>query len=75
VLEKIAGKYGSTHLGLITQIANVLEIALTTLTLERKKMHATFDFFLSYAISHQQEKCNKPGARPVRTNRKAKWSS
>jgi len=46
VLEKIAGKYGSTTLGFISQVANVLVIVLTTLTLERKKMHAAFDFFL-----------------------------
>ena len=46
MLEKIAAKYGSTTLGFSSQIANVLEIALTTLTLERKKLHAAFDFFL-----------------------------
>ena len=46
MLEKIADKYGSTTLGFISQIANVLEIPVTTLTLERKKMHATFLFFL-----------------------------
>jgi hypothetical protein len=44
--EKIADKYASTSLGFISQITSVLEIALTMLTLERKKMHATFDFFL-----------------------------
>ena len=32
--------------GFISQIASVLEIALTMLTLERRKMHGTFVFFL-----------------------------
>jgi hypothetical protein len=43
---EIAGKNPYTSLRFISQIASVLEIVLTMLTLERKKMHATFDFFL-----------------------------
>jgi hypothetical protein len=46
VLEKIAAKYASTSLGFISQVASVLEIFLTMLTLGRKKMRATFVFFL-----------------------------
>ena len=46
MLEKVACKYGTTTLGFIAQIANVLEIALTMLGLERKMMRAAFDFFL-----------------------------
>jgi len=46
VLEKIAGNYASTSPGFTSQIASVLEIALTMLTLERKRMHGTFVFFL-----------------------------
>jgi hypothetical protein len=45
-MEKIAGKYGSTTLGFISQFASVLEIVLTMLTPERKKMHPAFDLFL-----------------------------
>jgi hypothetical protein len=48
VLEKIAGKYAFTSLGFISQIGSVLEIALTMSTVERKKMNATFDFFLQF---------------------------
>jgi hypothetical protein len=47
-LEKIAGKCGTTTLGFIAQIANVLEIALTMLSLERNMMRAAFDFFLQF---------------------------
>ena len=46
MLENVAGKYASTSFGFISQIASVLEIALTMLTLERKRMHGTFVFFL-----------------------------
>jgi hypothetical protein len=46
VSEKIAGNYVSTSPGFISQIASVLEIALTMLTLERKRMHGTYVFFL-----------------------------
>jgi hypothetical protein len=45
VLEKIADNYASASPRFISQIASVLEIALTMLTLERKKMHGTFVFF------------------------------
>ncbi len=47
-MEKIAGNCGSTSPGVISQIVSVLEIALTMLTLERKKIYATFDFFLQF---------------------------
>ena len=46
MLEKIAGNYASTIPGFISRIASALEIALTMLTLERKKMPGTFVFFL-----------------------------
>jgi len=46
VLERIAAKYASTSLGFGSQIVSVLEIFLTVLTLERKKMRAAFVFFL-----------------------------
>jgi hypothetical protein len=45
VLEKIAGNYASTSPGFTSQIASILEIALTVLTLERKRMHGTFVLF------------------------------
>jgi hypothetical protein len=50
---EIAGKNPYTSLRLISQVASVLEIVLTMLTLERQKMHATFDFFLQLIIVRQ----------------------
>jgi hypothetical protein len=46
VLEKIAGKCGTSTLGFIAQIANVLEIALIMLSQQRNRMRAAFGFFL-----------------------------
>jgi serine/threonine protein kinase len=44
--EARTGNYASTSPGFTSQIASVVEIALTMLTLERKRMRGTFVFFL-----------------------------